>query len=378
MVAAAALLALIAALPDLAPARPAGDAFGGAGVEAVRARIVEFLPASAPDAEVPPSGLEPDVLAEILEGERAGQQVRAVLQGPAGELDVPNYRIGDEVIVTFIPQPGEPEFVAITDRWRLPILAGLAALFAAIVLVVGGWRGFRAVLALALTVAIVLRIVIPLLLQGVSPLPLALGVAAAVTVITIGLTEGLSRRSLAAILGTVAALALTAALSALVTAAAAFTSAAGTDLIYLQTAPGATFDVRGMLLAAFIFGALGVLDDVTVTQAATVEELSQRAGLRGGALLGSALNVGRSHIAATINTLFLAYVGASLPLLVLFTVAQQPPLITLNDEVVAVEVVRTIVGSIGIVAAVPLTTLIATWLVAPATPRATVPGGPAS
>jgi uncharacterized membrane protein len=105
-----------------------------------------------------------------------------------------------------------------------------------------------------------------------------------------------------------------------------------------------------------------VLDDVTVTQAATVEELSSMTGMRGRELYLSALRIGRSHIAATVNTLFMAYVGASLPLLVLFTLSQTPMAVTTNSEVVAVEIVRALVGSLGIVSAVPLTTAFATWL----------------
>jgi uncharacterized membrane protein len=220
------------------------------------------------------------------------------------------------------------------------------------------------VLALALTIALVLKVVIPLVLQGVPPLPLAVVVATGVTIVSIGMTEGFSAKSVSAIIGTAASLALTAILAAVATALAQFTNAAGSDLVYLQTESG-QFDLHGLLLAAFIFGALGVLDDVTVTQAAAVEELAERGGLGGARLFLSAMNIGRSHVAATVNTLFLAYVGASLPLLVLFALSEQPPALILNGEIVAVEIVRTMVGSLGIVAAVPLTTAIAVWLAAP-------------
>jgi uncharacterized membrane protein len=133
---------------------------------------------------------------------------------------------------------------------------------------------------------------------------------------------------------------------------------------FLVSLGGAEVDLGGLVLAAVIFGALGVLDDVTVTQASTVEEL-HRADPRVGIwpLAGRAMNVGRSHIAATVNTLVLAYVGASLPLIVLLAAGQQDPLLILSGEVMAVEVVRSLVGSIGIVAAVPLTTAIAVLLV---------------
>jgi uncharacterized membrane protein len=133
---------------------------------------------------------------------------------------------------------------------------------------------------------------------------------------------------------------------------------------YLQAIGITQIDLGGLILAAIIFGALGILDDVTVTQAAIVSELHDaNPSLRGLALARRAMNVGRSHIAATVNTLVLAYVGASLPLLVLFAAGRQDPLLTASTEAVAVEVVRAIVGSIGIVAAVPLTTVIGVALV---------------
>ncbi len=123
-----------------------------------------------------------------------------------------------------------------------------------------------------------------------------------------------------------------------------------------------------------MFGALGVLDDVTVTQAATVEQLhrAEPAARRAG-VIGRAMRVGRSHIAATVNTLMLAYLGAGLPLLLLFALSGQSPLIVLNGELVAVEVIRALVGSIGIVAAVPLTTLVAAMLMVPAEPISSAP-----
>lgn len=359
-VGALALLAIVLALPDLAPPTDSAEP-----IEAARGRIVEVLPPQVIDPSDPEQGLSPDVRIELLEGERAGERVDAYLQGPSGQLDLPDYGPGDEVVVTFTGQPEGGDFVAVSDRWRLPALGFLVAAFAVAVSLVGGARGVRALIALALTIALVLKVVVPLVLQGVPPIPLAVAVASGVTAATIGLTEGFSRTSLAAILGTLASLALTALLAGLATAAAGFTNAAGSDLVYLQTSAGSGLDLRGLLLAAFIFGALGVLDDVTVTQAAAVTELAERGGLAGGRLFLSALNVGRSHIAATVNTLFLAYVGASLPLLVLFAVSRQPAALVLNGEIVAVEIVRAVVGSLGIVAAVPFTTAVATYLAAP-------------
>jgi uncharacterized membrane protein len=216
------------------------------------------------------------------------------------------------------------------------------------------------------------RVVVPLLLRGVDPLLLAVGGGAVITLITLLLTEGWGRLTASALLGTLAALALTAGLAAIFTAAAGFTALQGNEEIaFLIPLVGDRIDLQGILLAATVFGALGVLDDVTVTQAAAVEQLHRAepsAGRR--RVITRAMRVGRSHIAATVNTLVLAYLGAGLPLLLLFALGGQDPITVLNSEIVAVEVIRALVGSIGIVAAVPLTTVVAAALVVPARPWA--------
>jgi len=186
-----------------------------------------------------------------------------------------------------------------------------------------------------------------------------------VTIVTFVLTEGLRPQTIAAAIGTFASLALVAGLAIVFDELARFTTLRGSeDASYLQAVGVGQIDIGGLILAAIIFGALGILDDVTVTQAATVTELHEADPSAGRAVLaGRAMNVGRSHIAATVNTLVLAYVGASLPLIVLFAAGRQDPFLTASSEVVAVEVVRALAGSIGIVAAVPLTTAIAAFLV---------------
>jgi uncharacterized membrane protein len=193
----------------------------------------------------------------------------------------------------------------------------------------------------------------------------AIVAATGVTIATFLLTEGFRSQTLAAAIGTFVSLALVAGLAVVFDELARFTTLRGQeDVLYLQAVGLPNIDIGGLILAAIIFGALGILDDVTVTQAATVSELHEADPSLGRVALGRrAMNVGRSHIAATVNTLVLAYVGASLPLIVLFAAGRQDPLLTASMEVVAVEVVRAIVGSIGIVAAVPLTTAVAVAVV---------------
>jgi uncharacterized membrane protein len=346
------LLVIGLVLPDLAP--PATEP---PAVELLRGRIVAFLP---PGDDV----TAPDVQILILAGPQRGQTIDGYLQGPSGQEDLPRYDVGDEVIVNASLEP-DSVFISVADLYRVPVLGLLLALFAIAVTVVGGWRGVRSLIALALTLAVIVKIVVPLILAGWNPAWVAIAAATGVTIATFLLTEGARPQTVAAAIGTFAALALTALLALGFDALARFTTLRGSeDASYLQAIGITDIDLGGLILAAIIFGALGILDDVTVTQAAVVTELHEaNPSLRGLALAGRAMNVGRSHIAATVNTLVLAYVGASLPLLVLFAAGRQDPLLTASTEAVAVEVVRAIVGSIGIVAAVPLTTAIGVLLV---------------
>ena len=340
-------------IPDLTP--PSSEP---PPVVLVHARITELLPPSdepgAPDAKV-----------LVVDGPNAGTTLDAVLQGPSGQQDVPRYSVGDEVIVNISQQGQDADFIAVGDRYRVPALAALLGLFAVAVTAVGGWRGVRSLIALALTLGVIIRIVVPLLLAGWNPVFLAVGSATLVTLATFLLTEGARATTVAAAAGTFICLALTAVLAVAFNALAQFTELQGSgDLVYLQSVGRPELDLGGLLLAAVIFGALGILDDVTVTQAATVHELYASDPRASRAeLFRRSMNVGRSHISATVNTLVLAYVGASLPLIVLFNAGQQDPFLTVSGEIVAVEVVKALVGSIGIVAAVPATTAIAVMLV---------------
>jgi uncharacterized membrane protein len=346
------LLAIVFLVPDLTPP-PSGPP----PVELYLGRIVAFLP---PGADV----TAPDVTVEILAGERKGETLDGYLQGPSGQQELPRYEVGDAVVVNASAEP-DGSFISVADLYRVPVLALLLGIFAIAVTIVGGWRGVRSLIALALTLAVVVKLVVPLILAGYEPALVAIAAATGVTIVTFLLTEGARMTTVAAAIGTFVALALTAALAVIFDQLARFTALRGSeDAVYLQGLGIHGLDLGGLILAGIIFGALGILDDVTVTQAATVDELHE-ADPRVSRLdlARRSMNVGRSHIAATVNTLVLAYVGAALPLIVLFAAGRQDPFLIVSSEVVAVEVVRAIVGSIGIVAAVPLTTAIAVMLV---------------
>ena len=362
------LLAGLWLLPDLTP----DDAIPVVGQTSLHGRITEALEPDGTGA--------PRFAVEIISGPEAGSVIEAIVQD--GSIALPGsstrapYEVGDEVVVTRFEGPAGG-FAVISEPWRIGVLGVLAAIFAGVVILIGGFRGMRSLIALAFTIAVILKVVVPLLLHGVDPILLAVGGGGLVTVVTLLLTEGATRVSLAAAAGTAAALLLTAALAAGFTGLAGFTALQGSEEIaFLIPLVGERIDLGGILLAATVFGALGVLDDVTVTQAATVEQLHHATpGAQRRQVVTRAMRVGRSHIAATVNTLVLAYLGVGLPLLLLFALGSQDPLTVLNSELVAVEVVRTLVGSIGIVAAVPLTTVIASWLIVPGASEAVGDGG---
>jgi uncharacterized membrane protein len=183
--------------------------------------------------------------------------------------------------------------------------------------------------------------------------------SSAIMIITLYLSHGISVRTSVALLGTLISLTLTGLLGAYFTQAAQFAGLADESSAYLG-ALESDIDVRGLLLAGLVIGALGVLDDVTVTQTAAVWEVARAdPDATRPRLVGAGLRVGRDHVAATVNTLVLAYAGAALPVLLLFAVSGQGVIDTVTTELVAQEVVRALVGGLGIVAAVPVTTVLA-------------------
>jgi uncharacterized membrane protein len=271
--------------------------------------------------------------------------------------------IGDRIRVYRLQVPEGSEVAGVpidrygfSDYERHRPLVVLVLLFAALVLVAGRWRGLRALVGLGLSLAIVVEFVVPAILDGRPAVGVALIGSLAVMFATIPLAHGLGAKGIAAMLGTAASLGLTALLASVAVDAVHLTGISSDETSYLQ-AVGGGISLQGLLLAGMIIGALGVLDDLTVSQASTVMAL-RRANPALGAwrLARSALDVGHDHIAATVNTLVLAYAGASLPVLLLFSIGGTSFADALNTEAVATQVVAMIVGSIGLIAAVPITT----------------------
>jgi uncharacterized membrane protein len=293
---------------------------------------------------------------EMTEGPDTGTTV--VLEFAVSET-TPTFAPGDDVVLAY-QEDAEPEFrYSYFDRQRRPVLLWITALFVIVVVVMGRARGAAALAGLGASVLVILTFVVPAIIDGREPVMVAIVGASAIAYVALYTAHGFNRMTTVALLGTLAALALTALLAWGTLEAARFTGFAS-DVSFILTFVG-TINVQGLLLAGVVLGSLGAIDDVTVTQASAVWEIrSANPDMERSRLFRSGMRVGRDHVASTVNTLLLAYVGASMPLLLFFVLAGQSLGTSLNTEIVAVEVVRTLVGSIGLVAAVPLTT----WLAA--------------
>lgn len=292
----------------------------------------------------------------ISEGEDAGATFTQEFDtGPSA----PRFQVGEGVLLNVIPE-ADPEFrYQFSDRERRSLLWGLGFLFALAVIGLGRLRGLAALASLAASILVIVYFIAPAILSGRSPVLVAAVGGSLVALLALYLAHGWNSLTHVAAIGTFASLTLTVLLSSLAIAMARFSGFASEESLFLAFVPG--LDIRGLVLAGTVLGTLGALDDVTVTQASTVFELHRaNPSLDVTDLYQGGLQVGRAHIASTVNTLLLAYAGASMPLLLLFSLSELPLGIVANSEVVAIEIVRTLVGSVGLVAAVPLTT----WLAA--------------
>ncbi|MBV1848915.1 YibE/F family protein [Catellatospora tritici] len=292
-----------------------------------------------------------------------GEQVEATVpSGPTAPVIAP----GDRVVVVQSPDAQGNLRYAVVDHDRWTPLLLLVALFVAAVVAFARWRGVASLIGLAVSFAVLLGFILPAIQQGEAPLPVAIVGAAAIMFAVIYLTHGISVGTSMAVLGTLAALILTGLLGLLVTRALYLTGA-GTDEAAILTNVLAGVDLRGLLLAGIIIGTLGVLDDVTITQTALVGELSLAdPTLSARQLYRAAIRVGRSHVASVVNTIILAYAGASLPLMLLIVSAGAKVGDVLPTQIITAEIVRGVVGTLGLIAAVPITTALAAWAVAEA------------
>lgn len=350
----ATIVGLIVLWPPSNPAAGVDDL--GFSRDLFDAKVESIQLESCPGVELEEEITCTTVVALLLQGPDVGTTV--ALDLPVGGTG-PDIDVGDTLVLSYEPEATEDFRYSFADKNRKPVLWWLAALFALAVVVLGRLRGAAALAGLAASFVVLLKFILPAILAGSSPLAVAVVGASAVAFVALYLAHGFGPMTSVALLGTLGSLAVTIGLASVFVSLAGFSGFASEEASYLRIA-SADIDLAGLILGGIVIGALGALDDMTVTQASVVAELHDANPELGPArLFAAAMRIGRDHVASTVNTLALAYAGASMPLLVLFVLSEQSLGSIVNGEVIAVEVVRTLVGSIGLVASVPLTTWLA-------------------
>lgn len=311
--------------------------------------------------EVP--GLEPKspyqtIEVQFLNGDMKGKSVEI-------ENDYVQLQKGDTayILKTVRSEDGK-ELYSLHDPYRIDVLIYLSVAFLILVIVFGGVQGIRGIVSLLGSLILIGYVLLPGILKGTSPIILITVVASLIIVIGSYITHGFNRTTSAAVVSMIVTVIFTGALALFVVDAAQLSGFESDESIYLNQATKGVINFQGLLLGGIIIGLLGVLYDVAIGQEISVEELytiNPKASKK--YVYKRVLRMGREHIGALINTLAIAYVGVSLPLLLLFSTSTLDPLIVINKEVFSAEIVRTLVGSIGLVLAVPITTLISIFMV---------------
>ncbi|GAA1868031.1 YibE/F family protein [Myceligenerans crystallogenes] len=338
------------------------------------------LPARVPAVVEGATNVDVTVIEEPSQGTAVKVRLpggeESTMSNPGASVEL---HAGDEIVAVDVSEvsPMSPDPLVFMDHQRKAPIGWLAAAYAVVVLAVARWRGLAALAGLGVAFLVFLGFTMPALLAGEAALGVALVTSSLVMFATLYLAHGLNARTSAALLGTLFGLVLTAVIGSWA-AGATYLGASDHDAQYLlATAP--LTDLRGVALCGLVLAGMGVLNDVTITQASAVWELRAVApGASRAMLFARAMRIGRDHIASTVYTIAFAYVGGALPLLMMVWLVNQSPVMALTSGEIAEEVVRTLVGSIGLVLAIPITTAIAALAVpGPGTDEAEIEAEPA-
>lgn len=324
--------------------------------ETVLAKVVEIV--AQEEKNIPgtdTSALHQTVKVELLEGWLKGKTVEI-------ENDHLKLKQGEKfyVLHTIDWQTGK-DYFSVQEKYRLPNLLILTAIFIGVALYFGRGQGFRGLISLLGSILLIVFVLLPGILHGFSPIVMTIAVSSVIIILGSYITHGFNKVTSAAVVGMIASVLVTGVFAYF---AVHFTSLSGyesDEAIYLTFNSRGSIDILGLLFGGIMIGLLGVLYDAAISQAIAVEELWKIAPhVRAGKIYERAIRIGREHIGALVDTLAIAYVGVSLPLLLLFfQTSAESPLVTLNREVFSTEIVRILVGSIGLILAVPITTFVA-------------------
>jgi len=256
------------------------------------------------------------------------------------------------------------QMYTVFDSYRLPAIVILTVVFIVLTILIGGVQGIRGLLSLAGSLLLIMYVLIPSILDGYSPIIVSMLVSSMIIILGSYITHGFNKTTTSAVFGMIVTILITGALAYYSVGATKLTGFESEEAVYLNLSTRGSIDMVGILLSGIMIGLLGVLYDVAIGQAISVEELHKIAPrVSRKKIYLRALRMGREHIGALVDTLAIAYVGASLPLLLLFSMSSNTSISVLNREIFAVEIIRTLIGSIGLILAVPITTLISVWMI---------------
>ena len=321
----------------------------------IKVQVTEIVATSTEDGAYGPATKVQDVRAKIIKGDRRGEII-------SFKNDYAIMEVGDKVFLdTTILDTGEVLY-AVSDFERRPVLVFLGILFILTVVGLGKMQGVRSLVSLMVSILAIFFVLIPLLLKGYSPVMVATLVSTAILFFAIFFTHGFNRNSVIAFSGTVVAVIVTGILAQVSISMGNITGLFADESAYLNYNTNGVLDFAGLFLASIMIGMLGVLDDISITQVAVVRELYASAKhLSQKEIFASALRVGKEHVGALVNTLVLAYVGVALPTVMYFSLSTMGVGELINREIFANEIVRTILGSIGLILTVPITTWLAVF-----------------
>lgn len=327
----------------------------------VRARVLEISSETQEESFGGVVRSVQEVELEILGGVDAGRVI-TIENGILNNRDDMRLLVGETVIMQQLIRPGGDVDYLLREKYRLHSILVLVLFFFVLGVLLGGRVGFTSVAGLAVSIAILMLFVVPKIITGSNPLVISLTGSAGIAVTSLYLAHGYNRRTTIALISTIITLILSTVLAVVFVHLGKLFGMGSEESVFLQIGVLQEVNLRGLLLGGIIIGALGVLDDITTSQTAAIDELSKANHKLGFLeLYRSGTSIGREHIASLINTLALAYVGASLPILLLFSVNQDAPWwVIVNSEFVAEEIIRTLVGSCTLLLAVP----ISTWMAA--------------
>lgn len=339
-----------------------GDGFSTYGSDTVRAEVLQIIEEGQIDLG---GNLQTYQIARvnILEGQYTGIPMEIDYGKRQVRSDDYLLEVGDQIMVSISKTPDNVVNTYFVDYVRTTPLLWLTTIFAIAIILISSWKGIRALLSMAFSLYIIIGYIIPHILIGEDPLRVSIIGSIILLAVSLYLTYGWTLKTHAAVISMMLVLLLTGALSGLFVVFAKLNGTGDENVMFLMQLMETPINLRGLLLGGMIIGALGVLDDLVTTQASAVFELhhaNPTLGFRG--LYNSAMRIGQDHVAATVNTLVLAYAGASLPMLLMFSLGRGDYGYLVNFSFIAEEIVRTLVGSLGLIAAVPLTTTIAIFL----------------